>query len=381
MNSNFHHKPSAMLLRFPAALLTLLLFLSCSHNVHQQTKIKTLSDSSLYTNNGKMLLKKGNFTLALQEFDKAIKIKPHDNNAHIGKALVLLKLHKLREAFQELEHAEKHASGTEEKLKVISAKIQYYASPPFVRLHHGKDAWFVMSRQEFEKAAKIKKSNEIYYEMAIAYRMNFMFDKAEELLHEVTSTNNPFTIQAGEELETIRLSKPIAQSYPDVKPLLFQGELHRDQLAFLLTSLFSIDKKKRLHCNRKEEKEASSGNAEEGNNRYITRVLSCSLRGLGMMRDGSFHEKELVSRADFAFVLSELYHRVHPEDRDTPSLQHLPSFSDVQNNDWFAQSVSFVHRFGLMHEKDRLTMEFRPYGSINMVEAMVILDHFFTSLL
>ncbi len=363
----------------PFLFLFLTSLTACSHNnTPESPSVTSLNDSSLFTNNGYMLLKRKNYALALEEFNKAIQLKPHDNSAHIGKAKVLLKHHKLKEAFQELEHAEKHATDKEGQLQVIAAKIQYYANPSFVKLHHGENAWFIMSKQEFDKAAKIKKDNRVFFEMARAYKMNFMFVDARKVLKEIISNNNPYTLRAKEEMQAIQLAEHIVKSYPNVKPLLFQGALNRGQLAFLLIEAFSLHEDPRIGCSVK--KIASrKGSFTYEHSSDIEKLLSCSLRGLNFKKDGSFHAKEPISRASLAFLLAELYHKVHPQ--ATAPQQNLPPFSDVQDDDWFAPSIRFCHAYGLMKEEDSLTMEFRPYEGISITEAMVTLDYFFTTLL
>src|ERR1700687_3430157 len=57
-----------------------------------QLKSSDLKDSSFYVSRGLALIKKGDTTLALSDFDQAIRIKPTDVEARLARGYALLDL-------------------------------------------------------------------------------------------------------------------------------------------------------------------------------------------------------------------------------------------------------------------------------------------------
>ena len=330
--------------------------------------VSKLNSEVVHTENGFMLLERKHYGLAQKEFDKATQFNKEYSRAYMGRAVVFLYQAKLNEAYEELQEALKYAKTKEDTLKVKSGLIQFYSSPKFVRRHHGKDAWIVMAKQEFDDAKKIQKSEEVYYYMAIAYSIDSQFDEAHKLLDEIMKTENRFTLRAEEEKARINSIEEIIGKYEKSKEIIFDEYLTRGQLSFLLVDLFGLDKK--LHRSHMSVNLVAKDSLGSRYSESIMKVIGLKLNGLAILWDKTFRPNKRVSRGELAFLLHELKDRLNIKFFEGKSQK----FSDVTPSDWFYESVTFASDQNLLAEKDRLTMEFRPLEEISTLEALEALD-------
>ncbi|MBF0273698.1 MAG: tetratricopeptide repeat protein [Nitrospinae bacterium] len=336
--------------------------------------IFALNSDIQHIQNGHMLLEKKNYALAKSEFEKASTINKYSFQPYMGLAVVYLRQNKLNEAYDELKKALKAARTNKEKIKVKSGFIQYYSSHEFIKRHHGKNAWFVMSEETFMDVEKIGKSNEVYYYMARAYCMDFKFDKARKLLKRIQKTQNPFTLLASEELKKIDIVEKLSKKYEKTKGIIFSPVLTKEILSYILIDIFNIQEKIKRKTN---VKYTSKDTINSEYLESISQIINLNIKGLLPYEDRTFRPNKRVTRADLAVVLYDIYKKGTGKKFAGKS---EVTYSDIDKGNWFADSVAFVTNYRIMNEEDSLTMEFRPFDNLTVLNTLNILDYFFTDI-
>lgn len=318
---------------------------------------------------GMKLLEKGKYIDAMWQFDRAIELNGEMSLAYLGRALVYIERGDLRRAGANLEAARRHARSDEDWINYHVGMMRYY-------LAACKGKWLDKVKAEFKKALAIDPNYKpAYYYMGLAYQRSFLFREAAIMFRHVLQINDPLIVKADREWKIMR---KIEQASPEsrlAKELALRRSLTRAELAGLLVREFKLPevmaKLPRRETPAEKEVKLPPDLEEHVFRPDVEKVMRLGIKALGVDKSGLFHPDVVVSRAEFAALMEELFSKILFYSFEVLSSVTESPFADVREDNPHFRVILFCVTRGIMDLVDMSTGEFKPDDPVSGADALL----------
>ncbi len=250
---------------------------------------------------GMVLLEKNKLKKAEKEFLLALESNPKLVKAYIGLALIAAKQGKEKKAWEKLEKAETFVKNNEEKAEVLIGKIR------LIYLLFTKKSLSI-AEEAFKQIMQLKPAHPLAtYYMACLYEKAFLFDKAKILFERVLKTENPFVLQAYNEIEKIKKIEKAQPKSNIGREIGLKDTLTKADIAALLVhelhlpQILEVTSKSQIIVR------------DIGKERFVKEIeaiVPLKIKELSATIDGYFSPQQKITRASFCEILQDILIRL-----------------------------------------------------------------------
>jgi hypothetical protein len=346
-----------------AVVLALFLMSLAGCASQQPSSESVLETPELYVSNGFKLIKTGRVDDAEREFTKALKHDPRSSAAYTG-----LSLAKAYKGDRDAALLSMKRSGS----LAAPGVEEYLVQVGWIRLHSvlRDDGWIREAEKAYSWACSTMKDlPDAYYYMGLAYKQGYRIDEARTAFVKVVEIGKSLIPEAQKELgilKKIESAKPLSEIG---KRLAVEERVTRAELAALFLHELGI-----TDILRREGPGTSRASATDLQGHplrgSVEAVLNLKVKGLTVYSDRTFGPDEVVSRAGFSIMMSDIISRAA---KDPALLSRYASrgspFTDVRSDAPYLGAILVCTEWG--GYPDAGDDAFNPMGALAGYDAVL----------
>ncbi len=336
-------------------------------------------------NQGMRELERGNFDLANQEFNHAIKLDPNYAQGYAGLGFVAAKRGDFKTAYENIDKA-LSKDGENVESRIIKGRI--------ITMERKGDDWLEKAVREFDRALKVNPRSEkaVFYK-GIAYKEAYQFNEAAAAFSRVIADKGDFAAAADKEYALVQKIQRAAPGTKVGAKVALIDEIDRADVAVLFMEelkLLDIISKKRPKTYDTGFKAPEDPTAMQTSQmvkmpevtdienhwakNWIKDIVQA--RGMEVFPDRTFRPDEKITRADYALMLQNiLIMATGDESLATKYIGQPSRFPDVNPTHFAYNAICLMTDRGIM-SADKMTGAFNLTAHVSGADALLIIRDF-----
>lgn len=323
-----------------------------------------------HTSLGRVLLEKGQYQEALNEFERAKALDPKYAPAYAGLGLVLAETDRLAEGFEDLNKARKLATTPAEKVEAYTGLIRLYT-------RDRSKGWLKKAEANFSRAIQADKEDPApYYYLALAYKEAGDYKKAAKNFKQVLLLNKGYIKEADAGWKAIQKIEEAAPSTKFGQTIATLDKITRADVAALFVRELNLKKLFRPQNPPYPVKPAGVKQSPLDYQNHVFQAEIATITGLGIRglepTGHRFEPDKVISRSDFAIMIEDILAKITGEDDlFRRSIGGRSPFKDVDPGNHAFNAIMTCTTRGIM--KGDLNGYFKGDQPVSGADALLIL--------